>query len=268
MDHTPRMIPPPPVLLKVDRVCLDRGGQQVLRSVSFDLCAGEFLGLIGPNGGGKTTLLRILLGLLAPNSGSVNWRDVGLGLPRIGYVPQKVSLDSHCPFAAGAMVELGARGRWPLFGKRAAATKLRARELMDRVGLRLSSHQPFVQLSGGQQRRVLLARALMDQPQVLLLDEPTAGVDARGQEQFVQILRELSREGIAVVLVSHDLPLITAHADRIACLCISLHWHGLAGLLDQVTVEEAYQCELQRYQIRPAVCDAHTRNHPIQGTRS
>ncbi|MCW5559180.1 MAG: ATP-binding cassette domain-containing protein, partial [Verrucomicrobiae bacterium] len=107
-----------------------------------------------------------------------------------------------------------------------------------------------VHLSGGQQRRLLLARALIRRPDVLLLDEPTAGVDPEGQEQFCALLKELTREGLTILLVSHDLPLITAYADRIACLNVMLHWHGRACELHPEIVQSAYRCELTRYQLR------------------
>ena len=102
-------------------------------------------------------------------------------------------------------------------------------------------------LPGGQQRRCLLARALMCSPSVLLLDEPTTGVDTDGQRQFCSVLRKLSAEGITIVLVSHDIPLISQYAKRIACIAVTLHWHGPAGELDQHTVGDAYRCELKQY---------------------
>ena len=94
----------------------------------------------------------------------------------------------------------------------------------------------------------------MDDPVALLLDEPTAGVDTQGQENFCELLRDFSKQGIAVILVSHDIPLVTAYADRIACLCVNLHWHGAAHALDPDIIRHAYRCELDRYQI-------HTHNH-------
>lgn len=238
------------IALTVAGLTLDVDGRRILSNVSFSVRAGEFLGLIGPNGGGKTTLLRTLLRQLPPTQGSIAWADGPCGRPRLGYVPQRVSVDTHYPLSAGELVMQGAAGRLPHFGKSGSKAQRDCEEVLTRVGLVGQMATPFVHLSGGQQRRLLLARALMRRPAVLLLDEPTAGVDAEGQEQFCALLRELTGEGLTIILVSHDLPLITAHADRIACLNVTLHWHGRAKELDSSIVQSAYRCELRRYQVR------------------
>jgi zinc transport system ATP-binding protein len=138
-----------------------------------------------------------------------------------------------------------------MLGARRRRLCARADQLLDRIGLSDRADAPFLHLSGGQQRRVLLARALMNEPRALLLDEPTAGVDTEGQQQFCALLSELSAQGMAVVLVSHDIPLVMTHAHRIACLAVQLHWHGAAHHLDEETVRTTYRCELQRYELRP-----------------
>lgn len=239
-----------PVLLTLRDVSLDLAGRKILAGLSLEVSEGEFLGVIGPNGGGKTSLLRVMLGVLAPTSGSVTWLPAARGKGAPGYVPQRSGADPACPFSAREVVRQGARGAWPLFGSQRRRLFARAEELLDRVGLSNRAAAPFLQLSGGQQRRVLLARALMNEPRAVLLDEPTAGVDTEGQQQFCALLREFSAQGMAVVLVSHDLPLVTAHAHRIACLAVHLHWHGPAAALDENTVQLAYRCELDRYQVR------------------
>lgn len=236
-------------VLTADKLTLDLSGRRILRDISLVVKRGEFLGLIGPNGGGKTSLLRVLLGILAPTAGYFHWSGPSCGRPRTGYVPQRTGVERDYPLSGREIVRQGAPGARPFFGARARELHRKADELLDRVGLSEQAGASFVNLSGGQQRRLLLARALMNDPNVLLLDEPTAGVDAEGQEQFCDILREQSRRGITVILVSHDIPLITEHADRIACLCVELHWHGPARALDQKAVNEAYRCELERYQI-------------------
>lgn len=236
-------------VLTVEKLTLDLSGRRILREIDLVVGPGEFLGLIGPNGGGKTSLLRVLLGILVPTTGHFHWSEPECGQPRIGYVPQRTTMDRDYPLSGREIVKQGAPGAWPLFGSRARESNRKADELLHRVGLSEQAGAMFVNLSGGQQRRLLLARALMNDPNVLLLDEPTAGVDSQGQEQFCEILRELARQGITVILVSHDIPLITTHADRIACLCVGLHWHGPAGALDQKAVNGAYRCELERYQI-------------------
>lgn len=235
-------------LLSVENLTLDLSGRRILRDINFVVEPGEFLGLIGPNGGGKTSLLRVLLGVIPPTAGKVQWSAAG-GPPHIGYVPQRSGMDRDYPLSSREIVKQGAAGSLPLFGRRRREMNRKADDLLEQVGLTNQAETRFVNLSGGQQRRLLLARALMNRPDALLLDEPTAGVDAEGQEQFCYQLRRFSRQGITIILVSHDIPLITAHSDRIACLCVGLHWHGAAKALDQKTVHEAYRCELERYQV-------------------
>ncbi len=242
------MTSPAANVLQVDKVALDLSGRSILRDVSLAMDSGEFLGIIGPNGGGKTTFLRLLVGLLTPTSGKILWQRRDGCAPRIGYVPQKMSLEPHYPLSGIEVVRQGGEGGWPVIGARRRELFARADELIRRVGMTDHARTRVVDMSGGQQRRLLLARALMSRPEMLLLDEPTAGVDAWGQEQFCGILHELSRQGITVVLVSHDIPLITKYADRIACISGNLHWHGAARDLSDSIVHSAYSCELERYQ--------------------
>lgn len=240
-----------PVLLTLRDVSLDLAGRRILAGLSLDVHAGEFLGVIGPNGGGKTSLLRVMLGVLPPTSGRVEWLTAGHGHCAPGYVPQRSGADPSCPFSTREIVRQGARGALPLFGSQRRRVLARADDLLDRVGLAPRADAPFLHLSGGQQRRALLARALMNEPAALLLDEPTAGVDTEGQLQFCDLLREFSAQGMAIVLVSHDIPLVTTHAHRVACLAVQLHWHGAADHLDEETVRSTYRCELERYELRP-----------------
>jgi zinc transport system ATP-binding protein len=239
------------LLLALRDVSLDLAGRRVLSGLSLELRSGEFLGIIGPNGGGKTSLLRVMLGLLPVTAGEVRWIKNDHASLRLGYVPQRNGVDPACPFSTREVVRQGAGGAMPLFGARRRSVHWRADSLLARVGLTERAEAPFNQLSGGQQRRVLLARALLNEPQALLLDEPTAGVDTEGQQQFCALLRELSAQSIAIVLVSHDIPLVTSHADRIACVAGHLHWHGTANSLDERTVQITYRCELERYRVRP-----------------
>ena len=235
-------------LLSVNGVGLTLSHRRILHDINLDLKAGEFLGLIGPNGGGKTSLLRVILGIVAPTCGRVNWHDpVTAGKPAIGYVPQRSCADRNYPLRTLEIVTQGSAGAVPRWGSGGRALRQQAEASLQRVGLEAEVNTPFAVLSGGQQRRALVARALMDDPRVLLIDEPTAGVDAQGQDQICSILRDLTHHGIAILLVSHDIPLVAEYADRIACLCVSLHWHGAAHELTDEIVHEAYRCELENY---------------------
>ena len=235
-------------LLSVQGVSLMLSHRRILQDINLELKTGEFLGLIGPNGGGKTSLLRVILGVLKPTSGQVIWRDpVSGGRPASGYVPQRSATDRNYPLRTLEIVTQGSRGALPRYGVRGRELRRQAEISLQRVGLEPETETPFAVLSGGQQRRALVARALMDDPKVLLIDEPTAGVDAQGQDQICSILRDLTRHGIAILLVSHDIPLIAEYADRIACLASSLHWHGAARELTDEIIHEAYRCELENY---------------------
>jgi len=235
-------------LLSVNCVGLTLSQRRILHDINLELKTGEFLGLIGPNGGGKTSLLRVILGIMAPTCGQVIWHDpVTANKPAIGYVPQRSCADRNYPLRTLEIVTQGSQGALPRWGTRGRALRQQAEASLQRVGLRAELNTPFAVLSGGQQRRALVARALMDNPRVLLIDEPTAGVDAQGQDQICSILRDLTHHGIAILLVSHDIPLVAEYADRIACLSVSLHWHGAAHELTDEIVHEAYRCELENY---------------------
>lgn len=182
---------------------LGHGRAPVLSGVDCAVYPGEWLAVIGPNGGGKSTLLRSLLGSLPPLEGS---RLTAPGL-RLGYVPQELGVDRDLPLTAADLVAMGA---WTRFGPAMTVTAA-----LERVGLADRRHQRFADLSGGQKQRVLLARAWIGGPQLLLLDEPVSGVDRSAQQTVYDILSEHARAGGAVVIVTHDLPGLGGRAQRV-----------------------------------------------------
>jgi zinc transport system ATP-binding protein len=219
-------------LISVENVSFRFQGLEVLRNVSFSISRGDFLALIGPNGSGKTTLIRLILGILKPTGGRVvlmgeeagqftQWR-------RIGYVPQKAThLDPYFPASVREVVAMGllSRKHFPrLLTRQDEAFIDRALEQVDMKELK---SRRIGELSGGQQQRAFIARAIVNGPDVLFLDEPTAGVDADTQTRFYDMLADLNRnKGLTITLITHDFGIMTKHVNRVACLNQSLFFHG------------------------------------------
>ncbi len=205
-------------LASLKNISLSINGRTILHDISLELQKDSILTVIGPNGAGKSTLLRLLLGLQQADSGLV-YRQDNL---RIGYVPQKVTIDAQMPLSVRYFIQLG------------CVTDVR-KDIQDRlytvleeVGARHVIDQPVQSLSGGEFQRVLLARALLREPKLLVLDEPAQGVDVNGQSQLYQLIDKLVEErGFGVLMVSHDLHLVMANTDKVLCLnqhiCCSGH---------------------------------------------
>jgi zinc transport system ATP-binding protein len=219
-------------LISVENVSFSFQGLEVLRGISFSISRGDFLALIGPNGSGKTTLIRLILGILKPSSGRVvlmgEEADRFTQWQRIGYVPQKATqLDPYFPASVREVVAMGllSRKRFPrLLTHQDEAAIERALEQVDMKELK---RRRIGELSGGQQQRVFIARAIVNGPDVLFLDEPTTGVDAETQTRFYDMLAELNRQkGLTIAIITHDFGIITKHANRVACLNQRLFFHG------------------------------------------
>lgn len=191
-------------LLSAEDVAVRFGGSVVLEGVSLSIDPGEIVTVIGPNGSGKSTLMRALLGIVPVSRGRIVYKP---GL-RIGYVPQKLAIDRGLPMPVGRFLSLP---------RRHSADKVAA--ALARVGMAGMERRAMSDLSGGQFQRVLLARALLMQPQILILDEPTQGLDQPGEAAFYRLIDEVRKEtGCAVLMVSHDLHVVMAASDRVICL--------------------------------------------------
>jgi zinc/manganese transport system ATP-binding protein len=196
--------------VRLDDVRLGYGGRTVLDHVSLAVERGEFAALVGPNGAGKTTLFRGMLGLIPVRAGRIEYGFDRRTTP-IGYVPQKETLDPIFPLTAHDVVLMGAAARLAPLRPVGRARRVVATRCLERVGLAEVADEPFWSLSGGQKQRVLIARALAVEPALLLLDEPTAGVDAGAEAAIIDVIRGLNRDaGLTVVIVSHHLRLVRA----------------------------------------------------------
>ncbi|WP_047154755.1 metal ABC transporter ATP-binding protein [Aneurinibacillus tyrosinisolvens] len=219
-------------VLDVQHVSHRYGTNQVLEDISFQLHHGEMMGLVGPNGSGKSTLLKVILGVLPLQQGKIEWFGQPLGKfhdwPKIGYVSQKAnSFNSGFPATVEEVVTMGLTGRLGLLHRPGKKEKERVHEAIATVGMSEFTSRNIGRLSGGQQQRVFIARSLVSDPDVLILDEPTVGVDAHSEAQFYELLRNLNEEKqISMILVSHDLGAVSTKMNTIACLNHRIHFHG------------------------------------------
>lgn len=199
------------LLVDIDGLSVTLGAELALDNVSLCVHSGEFVGVIGPNGAGKTTLLRAMLGLITPTQGKVQiLRD------QVGYISQNSAQhDQQLTINVLEVAKLGARG-----------SRSQAIEALTAVGTADLQHKKFTELSGGQQQRVLIAKALANNPKLLILDEPTTGIDERSQSEFYNVLRNLQKKGIAIIMVSHDVDAVLTLVTRVICLNRSVLYDG------------------------------------------
>src|SRR5688572_1098118 len=250
------------------------GESLVLKHVTLDIEQGTTVGLIGPNGSGKTTLIRLLLGLLQPTRGEI--RIAGL-TPRdavrrgdvVGYLPQSQRVPSSLPLSVRQVVRLGLAGKSGMFRSVAKEDLAFADELLDLVGISELAEAPVATLSGGQFQRVLIARALAPRPKLLLLDEPTTGIDRSGQQRFIESIQQLKdRLGLTVIFVSHDLRAVSSISDRIACLNVTLHYHDVPGHLPADLVYRMFACDLEAMGIQGGHVCTHGHVHAPASERA
>lgn len=221
------------------------GHEPVLENVDLRLDEGDFVSLVGPNGGGKTTLLRLLLGLLEPTHGRVEifGQPPSTARRQIGYLPQHAGHDQRFPVSVQDVVLLGRLSGSVPRGPFRRADKSAAAEALAEVGLADLRRRPFAELSGGQRQRVLIARALACAPRLLLLDEPTASLDAHVEEEFHALLEELNRR-LTVVLVSHDLGFVARYVRTVVCVKRRVIVHPTSAITGEI-INEIYGGEVR-----------------------
>ena len=229
-------------IVEIKNIWFAFNGQTVLEDVSLDIRPGDFIAMIGPNGGGKTTLLKLMLGLLRPNKGTIRV----LGDPaakashHIGYVSQDVHINRSFPITAIDVVLMGKLEPGKRWAKSSVQDRTDALDALERMEIADCASSKIGELSGGQRQRVFIARALVTQPKVLLLDEPTASIDAKGQAEFYRLLKELNKD-ITILVVSHDLVAISTYVKSVACENKRLHYHHQAEITGEM-LEEMYPC--------------------------
>jgi len=219
-------------------------GEMVLEDINLSVYERDFIGLIGPNGGGKTTLFKVLLGLLPPQRGEVRimGQDVRAGRRHIGYVPQTVEFDRDFPIRVWDVVRMGRLGRRRLLQRYTAQDDEAVAEALRQVELLALRDRPIGELSGGQRQRVYIARALAAEPAILLLDEPTASVDPQVSSGLYELLGQLN-EHVTILLVSHDMSAISAHVKTVGCLNRRLFYHREKQITPEM-LEAGYQCPI------------------------
>ena len=230
------------LIVDIKNVYFAYNGQAVLEDVSLDIRQGDFIAMIGPNGGGKTTLLKLMLGLLKPDRGSI--RVLGdtteKASHQIGYVSQDVNINRSFPITSIDVVLMGKLGPSKRWGRSAAQDRREALDALKRMEIEAFADSKIGELSGGQRQRVFIARALVSEPKVLLLDEPTASIDAKGQAEFYKLLKALNAD-ITILVVSHDLVAISTYVKSVACVNKRLHYHHHAEITGEM-LEEMYPC--------------------------
>ena len=240
----------PEAVVRFDNVCVDRRDRRVLEGISFQVKAGAFVGLVGPNGAGKTTLLKTMLGLVQPTSGSIV--ILGQSPSRdhrapagVGYVPQRPSIPAYFPANVVDVVGMGRLRGLKLFSRPSKEDRAAVMRNLEYVGIADLAKRAVGELSGGQQRRVMLAQALCASTRLLVLDEPTIGLDLPAEHEFYALLRHLQSElSLSVIAVSHDLVALAGECDELVCINRQMHIHGHPEeVIHSHAIQEAYSCE-------------------------
>ena len=232
-------------VVKLEGVWVQYNGVPILEGINLAIEQDDFLGIIGPNGGGKTTLLKVILGLISPSRGKVSV----LGKPpeksrsNIGYVPQHNLFDRDFPINVWDVVLMGRYGKSGLFRRYSSEDRRATQDALQTVGMLDYKDRQMGKLSGGELQRIFIARALVAEPRLLLLDEPTASVDPAMQTEFYELLEKLKKQ-MAIVLVSHDISAVSIYVDKLACLNRQLHYHGSKEITPEI-LEATYKCPVQ-----------------------
>lgn len=246
-------------VIRLENIAYSYGEKVVLKDVNLNIERGMFMGLVGPNGGGKTTLIKLILGLLKPNHGSIfllnepitKFKDWN----RIGFVSQKANtFNKGFPATVFEVVSMGLTAKVGYFKFMRKKEKEQVLHAINQVGMSEYAYQNIGNLSGGQQQRVFIARALVSDPELLILDEPTIGIDYQNVERFYKLLHELNaKQNITLLLVTHDTGAMTEYATDVVCLNKTLHFHGKSEEYSALSAE--YLSEIYGHPVQVIVHD-------------
>lgn len=234
-----------PPVIEIQNLSFAYHNTWVLEDVNLKIQEHDFAAFIGPNGGGKTTLIKLILGLLTPTRGQVKvfGRQPREATPDIGYVPQDTEINRSVPITVEQAVLMGCLrggGGWRRFSTR---DREQVREAMHQAGVKNLAHEQMAGLSGGQRQRVMLARALVADPKLLLLDEPMSNVDTQGQSQFFDFLQQLNTR-VTIVVVSHDLMILSSYIKSVVCVSRQVHFHDQPEITPEM-LSTAYHCPVE-----------------------
>jgi zinc transport system ATP-binding protein len=251
---------PPPIIDIKNMTFSYAGGAPVLLDINLSVHKGDFMAMIGPNGGGKTTLLKLILGLLKPTAGTirVNGKIAQKASGCMGYVPQNVHINSNFPITAIDVVLMGKLDPKKRWATKSSSNYKEAMNALKRLNMVAYAQRKIGDLSGGQRQRVFIARALVTQPTLLLLDEPTTSIDTKGQTDFFRLLKNLNQK-ITILVVSHDLLVISRYVTSVACVNKRLHNHQ-AQITGDI-LETMYPCTVE--EVCPVELVTHSRPYRI-----
>jgi len=233
-------------IVEMENVWFSFNGIPVLKEANLTVHRGDFLALLGPNGSGKTTLLKLMLGLLKPARGTVHvfGQPPSEAANRIGYVPQDVGINKSFPVTVLDVVLMGRLRHGRNWSRYPPGDRIAAQKALERMEMWEYRNRRIGDLSGGQRQRVFIARALVTEPELLLLDEPTASVDLKGQTDLYVLLKELN-ETVTIVVVSHDLNVLSSYVKCVACVNQRVFFHDTAEITEEMLEMMAYHCPVE-----------------------
>lgn len=232
-------------IIKIENLSAGYENKTVLHDINLEVAEKDFLGIIGPNGGGKTTLMKVILGLLEPTEGKITYYDNGTPTERleIGYLPQYNSIDKKFPISVYEVILSGLNRQKNLFRRFTKEHHERVKETISMMGLEGMKNKPIGQLSGGQMQRALLGRAIVSDPKAIILDEPNTYIDKRFEARLYSLLEEINKER-TIILVSHDIGSVLQNVKSIACVNGTLDYHPQSEVSAE-WIEEKLQCPIE-----------------------